>query len=957
MAVRFQVAEMEEMIIWEQYTITLNRDPRKGFGIAISGGRDRPNSADGDTSIVISDVVPGGPAVGRLQTRDKIAMVNGLSMENVSSSFAISTLKTCGKLANITVKRPRKIHLPVAKPSQPRNQPSGTPTPHLTDGRNDDSDEDYGDRDDESTPLGRHPGQSQRRTEADRGYDGDSSSERSSGHYRDDDNGTHRQTLRSRRRSQEGGHRKRNQDSGSDRPPFANGHSHKGSTSGLALMSGFKRLPKQDVPMKPVRSVLVKRKESEEYGLKLGSQIFIKHITESGLAAKDNSLQEGDLILKINGIVSENMSLGETRQLIEQSEGKLTLLVLRDNSQFLVNIPQVRDSDTESSHLDDISDLGSDISPPPPVASLPHSPESLKRDSVRSQRGYSREEMAMEELTSTSIPNAEEPPSNGYDSQGNNSIVQSGGNLGYSPDSKVVRFVKAKNIGLRLAGGNDVGIFVAGVQEGSPAEIQGIQEGDQILQVNERPFQNVTREDAVQYLMELPPGEEVMLHVQNKQDIYKKMVRSNVGDSFYIRTHFDFEKDAPSGLSFTRGEVFHVVDTMYRGKLGSWLALRMGKELQELDKGIIPNQSRAEQISSLESVLKATSRTSSVLGARAEFWKLRGLRGAKRALRKSREDLSTLTKQGHYPPYEKVVLKEATFKRPVVILGPIADIAMQKLSTEMPDQFQIAESVSREGGSAKVIKLDTVWQIAKQDKHALLDITPAAVERLNYVQYFPIVVFCEPDSRQGIKAMRQWLAPDSKKSSRRLFAQANKMRKYCSHLFTATISLAGGSNSWYQTLKDIVQIQQARPVWMTEEQVDASAEESLDILNQTSAISLGDLTCDSRANSDYEETDAEGEPYTDQELEEPYQEAALSRSSEPAEQSLDRELNERVAAALAYPIDLHDGDHQPQGQWQSNYDIREYEHEALRKKFTHAQSYDSESDQDYGYDWGPATDL
>ncbi|ETE59212.1 hypothetical protein L345_15059, partial [Ophiophagus hannah] len=61
------VAEMEEMTIWEQYTVTLNRDPRKGFGIAISGGRDRPHSSDGDTSIVISDVVPGGPAVGRLQ--------------------------------------------------------------------------------------------------------------------------------------------------------------------------------------------------------------------------------------------------------------------------------------------------------------------------------------------------------------------------------------------------------------------------------------------------------------------------------------------------------------------------------------------------------------------------------------------------------------------------------------------------------------------------------------------------------------------------------------------------------------------------------------------------------------------------------------------------------------------------------------------------------------------------
>lgn len=53
----------------------------------------------------------------------------------------------------------------------------------------------------------------------------------------------------------------------------------------------------------------------------------------------------------------------------------------------------------------------------------------------------------------------------------------------YSPDSRVVRFPKGTTIGLRLAGGNDVGIFVSGVQEGSPADGQGIQEGDQILQV------------------------------------------------------------------------------------------------------------------------------------------------------------------------------------------------------------------------------------------------------------------------------------------------------------------------------------------------------------------------------------------------------------------------------------------------------------------------------------------
>lgn len=70
-------------------------------------------------------------------------------------------------------------------------------------------------------------------------------------------------------------------------------------------------------------------------------------------------------------------------------------------------------------------------------------------------------------------------------------------------------------------------------------------------------------------------------------------------------------------------------------------------------------------------MLKATPGTNPS-GARAEFWKLRGLRGAKKTLRKSREDLSALTKQGHYPPYERVVLKEGGYWAAQTHLGSSA---------------------------------------------------------------------------------------------------------------------------------------------------------------------------------------------------------------------------------------------------------------------------------------------
>lgn len=74
--------------------------------------------------------------------------------------------------------------------------------------------------------------------------------------------------------------------------------------------------------------------------------------------------------------------------------------------------------------------------------------------------------------------------------------------------------------------------------------------------------------------------------------VYNDILVSGRGDSFFIRTHFDYEKETPQSLAFSRGDIFKVVDTLYDGKLGNWLAIRVGKEKQLLEKGIIPNKSR-----------------------------------------------------------------------------------------------------------------------------------------------------------------------------------------------------------------------------------------------------------------------------------------------------------------------------------------------------------------------------
>lgn len=47
-------------------------------------------------------------------------------------------------------------------------------------------------------------------------------------------------------------------------------------------------------------------------------------------------------------MTTENLSLLETKHLVEKSRGKLTMTVLRDERKFLVSIPEVVDSTPNS---------------------------------------------------------------------------------------------------------------------------------------------------------------------------------------------------------------------------------------------------------------------------------------------------------------------------------------------------------------------------------------------------------------------------------------------------------------------------------------------------------------------------------------------------------------------------------------------------------------------------------
>ena len=75
--------------------------------------------------------------------------------------------------------------------------------------------------------------------------------------------------------------------------------------------------------------------------------------------------------------------------------------------------------------------------------------------------------------------------------------------------------------------------------------------------------------------------------------------------------------------------------------------------------------------------------------------------------------------------------------------------------------------------------------LSVQGRHCVLDVTPNAVDRLNYAQYTPLVIFLRAESKHAVKEMRARWAKNSSKSPRKLYEQSVKLEKMYSHLFTS----------------------------------------------------------------------------------------------------------------------------------------------------------------------------
>lgn len=597
-----------------------------------------------------------------------------------------------------------------------------------------------------------------------------------------------------------------------------------------------------------IKLVVTKSNKKDDFGIVLGCKIFIKEISskvKEQLATNGYSLQEGDIVNRIhNTNCTDSMSLKEAKKIIDSCKERLNLVVLRDVASPNNSAIQTS-SYMHTTQVSNCSNVDETFLPGHPSYSAQNlyvQPPSrsaistiLDDKSNLTPRGRSRNPLTDVSLSQLDIPSTPQtsnhsrsrsgldepprpPPPRGDDFYSSRRQLYEDDSTVRAKQNTELRFIsfqKEGSVGIRLTGGNEAGIFVTAVQSGSPASLQGLTPGDKILKVNDMDMTGVTREEAVLFLLSLQ--DRIDLIVQYSKEDYDSVVSNQRGDSFHIKTHFHYENPSKGEMSFRAGDVFRVIDTLYNGIVGSWQVLRIGRGHQEMQRGVIPNKSRAEELATAQ--FNATKKEINASESRSGFFKRRRTthRRSKSLSRENWDDVVFSDSISKFPAYERVVLRHPGFVRPVILFGPVADVARERLIKDFPDKFTAPLQDDNKNTSG-IVRLSNIRDIMDRGKHALLDITPNAVDRLNYAQFYPIVIMLKADAKHIIKQLRQGIPKSAHKSSKKLFEQCQKLERIWSHVFSSIIVL-NDADIWYRKLKESIDLQQSGAVWMSETKV------------------------------------------------------------------------------------------------------------------------------------------
>lgn len=406
-------------------------------------------------------------------------------------------------------------------------------------------------------------------------------------------------------------------------------------------------------------------------------------------------------------------------------------------------------------------------------------------------------------------------------------------------DLRYVFFTKSpSSLGFSITGGNATGIFVSEIQADDEAvKSSGLKVGDHLLELNGVDLTSVTAEQAMLELCK--PTETVQILLQYNPTKFNSL-RDQPGDSFYVRALFDRTQHLKDELSFKKGDILYVTDTMYNGHMGCWRACLVNEEdAQRREIGMVPSRMKAEQ--------EILLRRSLVHG---DEYKLSGRRSFFRRSKKgshgmsvnhSREgsdsanSITTSCTDLGIASYQTVDKLDGHIPRAVILFGPLVDVLYDKLCEEVPYKFvQCKPEIVNlpeetvEKGVAEGTLVDYSWKgrqlscttmaSIKQvvDKHCLLDVTPSAVERLHALQVYPIILFIKFKSSKHIRDQRDGRYVREKISHRQakdILESMVKLEHEFKHLFNGVVHGGSISNMCSQ-IQEMVDEQQKKAVWV-----------------------------------------------------------------------------------------------------------------------------------------------
>nr|XP_044993180.1 disks large homolog 5 isoform X2 [Jaculus jaculus] len=563
------------------------------------------------------------------------------------------------------------------------------------------------------------------------------------------------------------------------------------------------------------------QKGSEPLGISIVSGekggVYVSKVT-MGSIAHQAGLEYGDQLLEFNGINLRSATEQQARLIIGQQCDTITIL-----AQYNPHMHQLSSHSRSSSHLD-------------PAGT--HS--TLQGNGAATPEHPSVIDPLMEQDEGPATPPAKQ-------SAPSTRVV---GDANKKTSEPRVVFIKKSQLelGVHLCGGNLHGVFVAEVEDDSPAKgPDGLVPGDLILEYGNQDVRSKTVEEV--YVEMLKPQDGVRLKVQYRPEEFAR-VKGLPGDNFYIRALYDRLAEVEPELSFKKDDILYVDDTLPQGTFGSWMAWQLDENAQKIQRGQIPSKYVMDQEFSRRlsmSEVKDDSSSAKTLSAAARRSFFRRKHKHKRSGSKDGKDLLALdTFSNDSIPlfedsvslaYQRVQKVDCTSLRPVLILGPLLDVVKEMLVNEAPGKFcrcplevmkasqQAIErgvkdclfvDYKRRSGHFDVTTVASIKEITEKNRHCLLDIAPHAIERLHHMHIYPIVIFIHYKSAKHIKEQRDPVYLRDKvtqRHSKEQFETAQRIEQEYSKYFTGVVQGGALSSICTQILATVNQ-EQNKVLWI-----------------------------------------------------------------------------------------------------------------------------------------------